>query len=40
MVAVPSVPGVVFDPGPRRMVLPWLEDDAVAHLGELVQLSA
>ena len=38
VVAVPSVAGVVFDPAPRRMVVPSLAGIGVHHLGELVQL--
>jgi hypothetical protein len=30
----------VFDPAPRRMVVPSLAGVGVHHLGELVQLSA
>ncbi len=40
VVAVPSVPGIVFDPAPRRMVVPSLVGVEVQHLSDLVRLSA
>jgi len=40
VVAVPSVPGVVFDPAPRRLVLRSLEGVDVERLGALVLLNS
>ena len=39
VVAVPSVPGVVLEPGPRRLVAASLEDVSVADLRALARVS-
>jgi HAD superfamily hydrolase (TIGR01509 family) len=40
VVAVPSVPGVAFAPGPRRLVVPTLESVSLSDLQSLVALAA
>jgi len=40
VVAVPSVHGIDFDHGPRRLVVPTLEGVGLTHLSELVRAAA